>query len=88
GNAYKILPLLGILLMNRPNMWVIDSILEGDRWDQKESGEMSLVLEVLSSKKKQWKDYRKYKLFFSDDIFETNDTYVAYDKDIEELRKI
>ncbi len=60
-------------------------VLEGDRWDQKESGSFEILFEVATGKK--WRAYQKYTLRFDDSIFETNETYSAYCQDMEKLRE-
>ncbi len=62
-------------------------ILEGDRWDHIESGEMSLSLEVATTRS-QWKEIQKCSLSFHDDIFETKCRYTAFSPEVEELRKL
>jgi len=52
-------------------------ILESFRWDHRESGDMSLRLETLTSKKKAWVLHQRYLLDFPDSIFDTNDRYTA-----------
>lgn len=66
----------------------IHVILEDDRWDQKESGEMTSCLQVISSKKKRWIEYGRYSIHIIDRIFEKEESWTTYDSKIEELRKL
>jgi hypothetical protein len=63
-------------------------VLESDRWDHKESGELKLVFEVISSKSKKWITYANYSLHISEGMFEDKSSFSPYDEKIEKLRKM
>ena len=63
-------------------------VLESDRWDHRESGEMTLTFEVIASDTRRWRNCATYKLAVSKDMFEGMSCYTAYNENIERLRKI
>jgi hypothetical protein len=66
----------------------IHVILEGDRWDHKESGTIEFSLEAFSSSEKTWSTLGRYELHISEDMFEGNSSYTVSDVKIEKLRRI
>lgn len=66
----------------------LHAILESDRWDHKESGEMTLTLQIVSSSDMQWQTCAEYKLLITEDMFDDRSSYTPYDEKIERLRKI
>lgn len=65
----------------------IHVVLEADRWDYKENGEMTLSLEIISLPGSKWRRLASYKLRVSEDMFEGKSSYSPYDEKIERLRK-
>ncbi|MGC4083397.1 MAG: hypothetical protein QM736_15125 [Vicinamibacterales bacterium] len=63
-------------------------ILEGDRWDHKETGAIELTFAVFSSAGEAWSTLGNYTLHISDDMFEGHSSYTVSDKKIENLRRI
>ncbi len=63
-------------------------ILESDRWDQKQYGEMAFEIEVISSKSKKWKRYGSYSLEIVEYMYAISQSHTAYDRRIEELRRL
>jgi len=63
-------------------------ILEGSRWDEKETGRMTYYIQIISSKKEKWIGYGQYSLSIFDEMFEEEGSFTTYDSRIEELRKL
>jgi hypothetical protein len=63
-------------------------VLESDRWDHKESGEMKLTFEVIAAGMREWSRCETYTLPISEDMFESTSSYTPYDEKIETLRKL
>jgi hypothetical protein len=61
-------------------------VLESDRWDHKERGQMKLTLEVIAAGSRQWSACATYALFLSEDMFGSTSSFTAYDEKIEKLR--
>ena len=61
-------------------------ILEGDRWDYPEKGEMTMRLEIASSTG-GWQKHATYKLPVTEDMFEGSSSYSPYNEAIEKLRE-
>jgi hypothetical protein len=66
----------------------IHVIMEGERWDEKQSGRMTYCLQIISSRKKKWIEYGQYSLPIFDEMFEEKSSYSTYDTRIEEIRKL
>jgi hypothetical protein len=63
-------------------------VLESDRWDNKEEGEMSMSLEIASSDNAGWTKHATYTLHITDDMFGDKSSYSPYDEKRERLRKM
>ena len=61
-------------------------ILEGDRWDDKQGGNMDYYLQVLDSKIKKWLDYGKYHMILPMNDFEDKSTRTGLADDVKEYR--
>lgn len=76
------------ILLKGQNEVHLHLVLEGGRWDQKESGNMSYTLEVISSREKKWIECGKYSLLISEQMFDSKSSHTDIDSRIEELRKL
>jgi len=50
-------------------------ILESHRWDEGNTGEMEYTLQVFSSESKEWKECARYRLWISEDMYESQDLH-------------
>jgi hypothetical protein len=63
-------------------------VLEGDRFDHKEAGNIVFELQIATSEKPGWQKLEDFDLYITEDDFDEKSTHSALNKKIEELRKI
>ncbi len=63
-------------------------VLEGDRWDEKQSGNMNYYLQVLDSKNKKWTEYGKYHMILPMSSFEDRSTRTGSGSEVAKYRKL
>jgi hypothetical protein len=76
------------LLLKGQDSISVHLILESDRWDHKEMGEMKFNLQVISSKKDKWIEVGRYSIEVIDYMFQVSQSHTVYDGKIERLRKL
>jgi hypothetical protein len=76
------------LLIKGQSDVVLHLILESDRWDQKQYGEMTFDIEVISSKNRKWENHGSYSMQIIEYMYAIPQSHTVYDKRIEELRKL
>lgn len=61
-------------------------IFEGGRWDEKYTGNLSLALEIFSSKEEKWIECDKYEQLITKDMYEKGESYILSNPKLRKIR--